>query len=68
MVKNVNENLVKISSSPFIVEQGLLMDQEVVLRVKGDVVKVEEKSNQDGTVDRIAVVKVQFGEDVEVVE
>ena len=44
------------------------MDQEVVLRVKGDVVKVEEKSNQDGTVDRIAVVKVQFGEDVEVVE
>lgn len=67
MAKNVNENLVKISSSPFIVEKGLLMDQEVVLRVKGDVVKVEEKSNQDGTVDRIAVVKVQFGEDVEVV-
>ena len=68
MAKNVNENLVKISSSPFVVEQGLLMDQEVVLRVKGDVVKVEEKSNQDGTVDRIVVVKVQFGEDVEVVE
>lgn len=68
MAKNVNENLVKISSSPFVVEQGLLMDQEVVLRVKGDVVKVEVKSNQDGTVDRIAVVKVQFGEDVEVVE
>lgn len=52
----VNERLIKVSNSvPINVE--LKMDQDVEVIIKGSVVKIEEGSNQDGTVDRKFILK-----------
>ena len=58
----VNEYLVKLSTSPIITSQGLEIDEEVALYVKGTVTKKEYKTNNDGTVDEIAVVKGELCE------
>lgn len=62
--KTINEVYVRLSgSAPVAFEPG--MDEEVNLRINGDVVKVEDRSNQDGTYDRYIVVKPRFIEEWE---
>lgn len=53
----INEHLVKISAGYIVIPNELKMDEEVALIVKGQVTKIEDKSNQDGTIDRIYTVK-----------
>ena len=52
----INEHIIKVSGSANI-EQGLVMDQEVTLIVKGSVVAIQDGSNQDGTINRTYKVK-----------
>lgn len=53
---DVNERLIKLTGIA-ITEETLQLDDEVVLEVTGSVVKVEERSKQNGTKDLIYVVK-----------
>jgi hypothetical protein len=55
----INEHLIKISGGyiPISPHQIPQMDEDVELRVMGSVTKIEDKSNQDGTVNRIYHVK-----------
>lgn len=53
----INENLIRISAGKIPIDQELLMDQDIKLLVIGSIVKYEDASNQDGTVDRTYIVK-----------
>lgn len=53
----VNEHIVRFSGTSNLAD-GLEMDSDVMFVIKGAVVKTEDKSNQDGTVDRIYTVKM----------
>ncbi len=53
----IDEHLVKISAGQVVIDGELEQDQEVALMIKGNVTKVEYKSNQDGTSNRIITVK-----------
>jgi hypothetical protein len=55
-MNNVNEHLIRISGVVAI-EHPLEMDQDVEVVIKGAVVKVEDKSNQNGTIDRVYIIK-----------
>jgi hypothetical protein len=49
--KPISEHIIKVTGKANILT-GLDADQEVVLLVRGSVVKSEEESNQDGTYNR----------------
>ena len=53
----VNERLVKLSSSLTPIEGDLDLGQDVQIVFQGNVVKMEQKDNQDGTYDLVYVVK-----------
>jgi hypothetical protein len=56
----VNEHLLKISGKRrdlIVLTKPLQMDQEVILKVEGQVVKIEDETNNDGTVNRIYIIK-----------
>jgi hypothetical protein len=55
----IDEHLIKISGGyiPISPTQIPQMDEDVELRVMGSVTKIEDKSNYDGTVNRIYHVK-----------
>jgi hypothetical protein len=55
--KPINEHIIKVTGKANILA-GLDSDQEVVLLVRGSVVKREEESNQDGTYNMIYKVKI----------
>ena len=62
----VNERLVKISASAIITPEELHIGEEVSLLVKGSVVKIEDRDNQDGTINRVFVIKGELGESISV--
>lgn len=55
--RRVNEHLIVISRSAMPIGREFKMDEDVSLIVEGSVVKIEEKSRQDGTFDRVVVIK-----------
>lgn len=59
----VNEYLVRISASKAPFTNELNMGQEVIFGGKGTVTKIEDTDNQDGTINRTFVIKIEFAED-----
>lgn len=59
----VNEHLVRISASKALFTNELTMGQEVIFGGKGTVTKIEDTDNQDGTINRTYVIKIEFAED-----
>lgn len=59
----VNEYLVRISASKAPFTNELNMGQEVIFGGKGTVTKIEDTDNQDGTINRTYVIKIEFAED-----
>lgn len=55
-MNQVNEHLIKITGS-IPIEQELALDQDVIIRLEGSVVAVDERSNQDGSCDRYYKIK-----------
>lgn len=53
----INERFIKLTGS-FPTNKELVMDQILEIKAVVDVVKVEDKSNQDGTQDRVYTCKV----------
>lgn len=55
----IDEHLVKVSAGyiPVANFDQLAMDKEVVIAISGQVVKIEELTNNDGTVKKIYTVK-----------
>lgn len=61
----VNEYLVSVSAKYFpIVEHDLKQDESIALAVYGQVVSIEDVSNQDGTVKRVFKVKGEIAQAV----
>jgi len=58
----IDERLLRINSNPVILFGKLKMDENVSMLVKGNVIKIEDKTNDNGTVDRIFVIKGTIGE------
>ncbi len=58
----VNEYLVKVSAGMVPIDQELALGDSVIVQVNGDVVKLEDQDNQDGTCQRIYTVKGVFSE------
>lgn len=63
---NINENLVKILAKAAPINKELTIDQEVVIGAKGTVTKVEDKTNFDGTINRIYHVTVELAEEMSI--
>ncbi len=59
----VNEYLVRISASKAPFTNELNMGQEVLFGGKGTVTKIEDTDNQDNTINRTFVIKIEFAED-----
>lgn len=59
----VNEYLIRISASKAPFTNELNMGQEVIFGGKGTVTKIEDTDNQDGTINRTFVIKIEFAED-----
>jgi hypothetical protein len=57
----INEHIIKVSGKANLPNE-LSMDQDVTLVLHGSVVKIEQESNQDGTVNQIYKVKVATAE------
>lgn len=57
MRTKINEHLVKISAGYIPIAKPLEMDQDYQLIVEGQVVKTEDKSNNDGSVNRVYTIK-----------
>lgn len=55
---DTNENKFKFSGAIAVPPRKVELGEEVELNVRGVVVKIENKDNQDGTMDVIYVVKV----------
>jgi hypothetical protein len=53
----INEYTVKISLSKFPINQELKLEEDVELNIKGEVLRIEDTSNYDGTVDRCFIIK-----------
>lgn len=52
----------KVSAGYIVLQEPLKIDEDVILMVEGNVTKVEDHSNQDGTIKRVFVVKGIIGE------
>lgn len=59
----INEHLIRISASKAPIGTPLDIGQEVTIGAKGTVTKIEDSDNQDGTMNRTYVIKVEFAED-----
>lgn len=57
----VNSHIIRISGKAEL-EEGLTLGNDYELKVKGQVVKVEEHDNHDGTIDKIYVLKPELVE------
>lgn len=53
----IDSHLLKISASSIYIDQPLELGSEVDIVVRGSVVKIEDKDNQDSTCNRVYVVK-----------
>lgn len=58
----INERLVKISAGYITTDESLELGTDISLLVKGTVTKIEDHDNQDGTINRIYVVKGEITE------
>jgi hypothetical protein len=58
----VNEYFLKISAGNIYIEKPLEIDQDLTATVIGQIVKQEDKTNNDGTVDRIYTLKAYLVE------
>jgi len=58
----INEHLLRVSAGKIVIDRDLPMDQDIILTVRGSVVKYEDSSNQDGTVDRTYILKGEIAE------
>jgi hypothetical protein len=58
--KNVDEYFVKLSPAPTIIKDTLNIDDEVAVALVGTVTKIEDTTNNDGTINRTFVVKGKF--------
>ena len=56
MEKTINQHLIKVSGKSFI-DKSPQLGEDVVVILKGTVVKVDHCDNQDGTMDVCATVK-----------
>jgi len=56
--KKIDERVVKFSGSACIPDDLATLGQEVKLLVKGDIFEIKSRDNQDGTMDKIFVVKL----------
>lgn len=63
MNKTINQYLVRISAGKAPLSTELEMGEEVTIGAKGEVTKIEDSNNQDGTIDRTYVIKIAFAED-----
>lgn len=54
---DIDENLIKISAGYIVIDEPLELDTDVTLLVKGTVTKTEDKTNNDGTFNRVYTVK-----------
>lgn len=58
----VNEHLLKVSAGKIVVDQELSIDADIAVLIKGSIVKYEDSSNQDGTVNRTYILKGMVAE------
>lgn len=63
MEQTINERIIKITGSACI-DKKLELEQDVEIKIKGSVVKVEDAGNNDGTKNRIFKVKLIEIEDI----
>lgn len=55
---NINEKLIRISGkTPIGPGKELKLGDDVIVRIKGGIVKIESLDNQDGTYNQVYVVK-----------
>lgn len=70
-VLEIDEYLVKVSAGyvPVANPQGLEMDKDVIVAIQGQIVKIEESTNNDGTIKKIYTIKGEIcavnGEEVD---
>jgi hypothetical protein len=62
-IVTINENLIRISAVKAPIDSPLEIGTEVTIGARGTVVKTEDTDNDDGTIDRTYVIKVEFAED-----
>ena len=53
----VNENLIKVSGK-LAIKKGLELGSDVIIGIKGSVVSTQELDNQDGSSDKVFIVKM----------
>lgn len=58
----INENLISLSPSSIPIDGEINMGDDVVIKVSGSVVKIEDSDNQDGTINRVYKIKGIIGE------
>lgn len=59
MTKEINEKIIKITGSGCIdKELELELGDDIDILIKGNVVKIEDSDNQDGTYDKIMKIKI----------
>lgn len=59
----IDSHLLKLSTSPIYIESPLELGSEVTVIVKGTVVKIQDKDNQDNSFNRQYVIKGELAED-----
>lgn len=58
----VNQYLIRVQASKVPITQELQIGDSVSSVIMGDIVKVEDEDNQNGTIDRCYVIKGRFAE------
>lgn len=61
----IDEHTIKVSAGKIVTDKELEMGSEVRLFVTGEVIKVEDTNNFDGTITRCYVVKGEISEKME---
>lgn len=61
-MKPINERFIKISQSKIVVDKDFNNGDEIKILVTGDITKVEYPDNQDGTEDKVGILKGLFAE------
>lgn len=60
----IDEHTIKISAGKIVTDKELEIGSEVKLLVTGEVIKVEDTNNFDGTISRCYVVKGEIAESI----
>jgi hypothetical protein len=58
-MKNINEHILRISGK-VCSENAYLLGEDYTIQITGNIVKIEEHDNQDGTVDMVYVMKPEI--------